>query len=70
MQHNVDYSLCGDNKKCRNEADKKIAKSLDNIPWSERQWGHADVRNAIAAKQKLGLGLKTKNAKRRRVNRI
>ena len=26
------------------------------IPWRERQWGHAGIRNAIAAKQKLGLG--------------
>ena len=43
---------------CKNEADRKMIKSLDAIPWKERQWGHA------MAKQKLGLGLQ-KNARRR-----
>ena len=43
---------------CKNEADRKMIKSLDAIPWQERQWGHA------MAKQKLGLGLQ-KNARRR-----
>ena len=72
MVHDVQYSLCGDDKKCKNEADRKMVKSLDSIPWKERQWGHAGIRNAIAAKQKLGLGIKqrTKNLKRRRVRRI
>ena len=57
MIHDVDYSLCGDDKKCKNEAHKKMIKALDSIPWRERQWGHAGVRNAIALKQELGLGL-------------
>ena len=57
MVHDVQYLLCGD-KKCENEADRKMVKSLDSIPWRERQWGHAGIRNAIAAKQKLGLGIK------------
>ena len=57
MQQDVDYSLCNDDKKCKNKADAKMAKALDSIPWKERQWGHAGVRNAIAAKQKLGLGI-------------
>ena len=70
MQHDVDYSLCGDDKKCKNEADRKMVERLDSIPWAERQWGHAGVRSAIAAKQKLGLGTKSKNGKRRRVRRI
>ena len=43
---------------CKNEADRKMIKSLDAIPWKERQWGHA------MAKKKLGLGLQ-KNARRR-----
>ena len=70
MQHDVDYSLCGDDKKCKNEADRKMVERLDSIPWAERQWGHAGVRSVIAAKQKLGLGTKSKNGKRRRVKRI
>ena len=52
MQLDVDYSLCGDNKKCKNKADAKMVKVLDSIPWKERQWGHAGVRNVIAAKTK------------------
>ena len=70
MAHDVQYSLCGDDKKCKNEADRKMVKSLDSIPRKERQWGHAGVRSVIAAKQKLGLGIKQKNLKRRRVRRI
>ena len=62
MQHDVDYSVCGDDRKCKNKADKKMVKSLDAIPWKERQWGHWLARTAINTKQKLGLGL---NARRR-----
>ena len=44
MQHDVDYSVCGnkpksDQLKCKNDADRKMVKSLDAIPWKERQWG-------------------------------
>ena len=63
MQHDVDYSVCGnkskgDQVKCKNEADRKMVKALDAIPWKERQWGHTVARNAIAAKSKLGMGVK------------
>ena len=34
-----------------------MIKSLDAIPWKERQWGHAMARAMINTKQKLGLGL-------------
>ena len=62
MQHDVDYSVCGnkpksDQVKCKNEADRKMIKSLDEIPWKKRQWGHAMARTMINTKQKLGLGL-------------
>ena len=57
MQHDVDYSVCGDNRKCKNKADRKMVKSLDAVPYSERQWGHSLARNIINTKQKLGLGL-------------
>lgn len=66
MHHDVDYASCeyrantyGENKKkCKHRADKKMVKSLDAIPWSQRQWGHALARNAINAKQKLGPDVK------------
>ena len=62
MQHDVDFSVCGDDRKCKNKADRKMVKSLDAIPWKERQWGHTLARTIINTKQKLGLGL---NASRR-----
>ena len=63
MQHDVDYSVCGDDRKCKNKADRKMVKSLDAIPYKERQWGHWLARTIINTKQKLGMG--TKNVKRR-----
>ncbi|KAL9979656.1 hypothetical protein ACROYT_G017349 [Oculina patagonica] len=58
MQHDVDYSVCAnksskDQVKCKNEADRKMVKSLDAIPWKDRQWGHALARNIIAGKSKI-----------------
>ena len=69
MQHDVDYSVCGNKPKneqvkCKNDADRRMVKSLDAIPWKQRQWGHAMARTMINTKQKLGLGLQ-KNARRR-----
>ena len=60
MQHDVDYSVCANKanpKKCKNAADKKMVKALDEIPFSDRQWGHWAARNIINTKQKLGLGV-------------
>ena len=69
MQHDVDYSVCANKPKseqvkCKNEADRKIVKALDAIPWRQRRWGHAMARTMINTKQKLGLGLQ-KNTSRR-----
>ena len=58
MQHVVDYSVCGDDKKCKHQGDRKMVRSLDAVPWNERQWGHWLARNAINTKQKVGLGAK------------
>ena len=72
MQHDVDYSVCKDDKKCKNKADRKMVKALDSVPYNERQWGHWLARNMINMKQKLGLGVKqrkTKNGKGRRVKK-
>ena len=57
MQHDVDYAVCQDDKKCKHKADKKMVKALDSIPYKDRQWGQSFARNAINIKQKLGLGL-------------
>ena len=57
MQYDIDYSVCGDNRKCENKADRKMVKSFDAIPYNERQWGHWLARNLISTKQKLGRGL-------------
>ena len=70
MQHDVDYSVCGNKPKskqvkCKNEADKNMVKALDSIPWKDRQCGHAMARTMINTKQELALGLQTKNLKRR-----
>ena len=40
-----------------------MVKSLDAIPWKERQWGHTLARTMINTKQKRGMG--SKNARRR-----
>ena len=34
-----------------------MVKSLDAIPYNEREWGHWLARNLINTKQKLGLCL-------------
>ena len=34
MQHDVDCSVCGDNRKSKNKADRKMVKSLDAIPYN------------------------------------
>ena len=64
MPYDVDYSICKNDKEYKHKADKKMVKALDAIPWKERQWGYAGVRNAIAAKQKLGLGLQPGSKKK------
>ena len=68
MQHAIDYSVCKDDKKCKNEADRRMVKALDTVPYNERQWGHWLARNAINTKQKLGLSVQG-NVKGRRVGK-
>ena len=68
MPHDVDYSVCKDDRKCKNKADRKMVQALDNVPYNERQWGHWLARNVINTKQKLGLGV-SKNGKSRRVKK-
>ena len=56
MQHDLDYSMCKHNKKCKNEPDRKMVKALDAVPYNERQWGQFLARNMINTKQKLAIG--------------
>ena len=32
MQHDIDCSVCKDDKKCKNKADRKMVKALDAVP--------------------------------------
>ena len=34
MQHDVDYSIGKDDRKCKNKADRKMVKALDNVPYN------------------------------------
>ena len=72
MQHDVDYTVCGDDKKCKHGADKTMVQALDAVPWNERQWGHWLARNAINTKRKLGLGAKqrAKGTKKKKTPKI
>ena len=61
--HDVCYSL-GKNKV---DCDRQMVKSLDQIPYGEMpKWGQT-ARFLINAKQKLGMGVKSKNRKSCRV---
>ena len=37
MQHDVDYSVCKEDRKCKNKADRKMVKALHNVLYGERQ---------------------------------
>ena len=66
MQHDVDYTVCGNKPKseqlkCKHTADKKNGKSLRCYSLEKKTMGPL-ARTMINTKQKLGLGL---NARRR-----
>ena len=64
------HDICYDMGKNKGDCDKKMVKSLDEIPYGEMpKWGQT-ARFLINAKQKLGMGVKKpKNAKSRRVKK-
>jgi len=68
MQHDVDYAVCGDNKKCKHVAGREMVKALDAVPWSEKQWGHWLAINII--NRKVGLGTKQVKKKKRPKNNL
>ena len=59
------HDICYDMGKNKGECDKEMVKSLDKIPYGEMpKWG-STARSLINTKQKLGLGVNSKNVKRR-----
>ena len=56
MQYGVDNGVCKDDGKCKNEADRKMLKSLDAVPYKDKQWSHFLARNMINTKQKHDIG--------------
>ena len=49
----------------KGECDREMIKSLDQIPYGEMPKRGSTARFLINTKQKLGLGMKSKNVKRR-----
>ena len=58
------HDICYDMGKNKGECDKEMIKSLDQVPYGEMpKWG-STARFLINTKQKLGLGVNSKNVKR------
>ena len=59
------HDICYDMGKNKGDCDKQMVKSLDMIPYGQMpKWGQT-ARFLINTKQKLGLGVNSKNGKRR-----
>ena len=56
-------------KMIENAKIRLTGKDLDNLPYNDKQWGHWLARNVINTKQKLGLGVKSRNVKSRQVKK-
>ena len=37
MQHEINYTVFKDDRKCKNKAERKMVKALDNVPCEDRQ---------------------------------
>ena len=48
MQQDVDYSISKDDRKCKNIADRKMVKALDNVPYNVL-WANAQKNWAKSA---------------------
>ena len=63
------HDICYDMGNDKGDCDKKMVKSLDTIPYGKMpKWGQT-ARLLIDKKQKLGLSVKSKNVKSRRVKK-
>ena len=36
MQHDIHYTICKDDQKCKHQADRKKVRALDAVPWNQR----------------------------------
>ena len=63
------HDICYDMGNDKGDCDRKMVKSLDMIPYGEMQKLGQTARFLIDKKQKLGLGVKSKNVKSRRVKK-
>ena len=54
-QHDVDYTLAK-SLKDKHIADKKMIKSINELPYNQQQYGTFLVKNIIRSKRKLGMG--------------
>lgn len=69
-QHDVDYTICGNDTSCKNTADRKMVQSIDSLPYGEvSKWGML-ARAMIDTKQKLGMGSQSKIAKNNKSRRM
>ena len=57
-QHDVDYSLCGNDRRCKNKADKKMVAALDAIPWERKAVGTCFGTKYYKYKAEAGFGRK------------
>ena len=64
-QHDGDYSICGNDKKCKSVADMRMVKRIDELPYGKVLKLGVLVRNVFNAEQKLDLGLPIKGKSRR-----
>ena len=67
QQHDIAYSKAGNDLTKKHKADDVIVKAIGDIPFSQRPWFATPTMYTMAAKRNLGLGVKSKNAKSRRV---
>ena len=63
------HDICYDMNNDKGECDRKMVKSLDMIPYGEMPKWEQTARFLIDKKQKLGLGVKSKNVKSLRVKK-
>ena len=69
QQHDIAYSKAGNDLAKKHKADDVMVKSIGDIPFSQRPWFSTPVKHTMQAKTLLGLGLKPKNVKSRRVKK-
>ena len=69
QQHDKAYSQAGNDLSKKHQAEDVMVKSIGDIPFSQRPWFSTPVKYTMQAKKLLGLGVKPKNVKSRRVKR-